>query len=189
MTHGEVAVRFATEDDMAAVCRIVNHYIETTSINFRTAPQSPREWREDLLRHRERYPWLVAELDGEVAGLAYAGPWKERAAYAWCAETTVYVSHLHRGHSLGTALYERLLKLLEAQGFRSALAVIALPNPASVGLHEAFGFVPSGTLRAAGHKRGAWHDVGFWQREFAFPADDEAPPPNAPYAVWISPEV
>jgi len=89
-------IRRATEADMPAVCTIVNHYIETSTVNFRTEPQEPQEWTDDLVRLRERYPWLVAEVDGEVAGIAYAGPWKARNAYDWTAESTVYVSPRHQ---------------------------------------------------------------------------------------------
>jgi phosphinothricin acetyltransferase len=99
-----------------------------------------------------------------VAGIAYAAPWKTRPAYAWCAESTVYVSGRHRGLGLGTALYARLLESLASQGFRSVVAGIALPNEASVRLHESQGYVHAGTIRRAGYKHGRWHDVGYAQR-------------------------
>lgn len=163
-------IRPATVDDMPAVCEIVNHYIATSTVNFRTEPQTPDEWTKDLLALRERYPWIVAEVDGVVAGIAYGGPWKARNAYDWTAEATVYVSPRHQRLGLGTALYTHLLESVEAQGFRSVVAVIGLPNDASVRLHEALGFTARGTLKAAGFKHGNWHDVGFWQRDFALPA-------------------
>lgn len=163
-------IRPATAADMLAVCDIVNHYIATSTTNFRTEPQTPDEWTKDLLQLRERYPWLVAEVDGVVAGIAYAGPWKARHAYDWTAESTVYVSPRHQRLGLGSTLSTHLLKSLEAQGFRSVVAVIALPNDPSVRLHEALGYTARGTLRAAGFKHGNWHDVGFWQRDFGLPA-------------------
>nr|ADF81054.1 phosphinothricin acetyltransferase [Tobacco plastid transformation vector pSS33]ADF81056.1 phosphinothricin acetyltransferase [Tobacco plastid transformation vector pSS42]AEO95758.1 phosphinothricin acetyltransferase [synthetic construct]AEO95759.1 phosphinothricin acetyltransferase [synthetic construct] len=162
-------IRRATEADMPAVCTIVNHYIETSTVNFRTEPQEPQEWTDDLVRLRERYPWLVAEVDGEVAGIAYAGPWKARNAYDWTAESTVYVSPRHQRTGLGSTLYTHLLKSLEAQGFKSVVAVIGLPNDPSVRMHEALGYAPRGMLRAAGFKHGNWHDVGFWQLDFSLP--------------------
>lgn len=180
MSHHPVEVRPATVDDMPAVCGIVNHWIETSTANFRTEPQTPQEWADDLRALQERYPWLVAEVAGAVAGVAYAGPWKARAAYAWTAEATVYVSPGHRRMGVGSALYGRLLALLEEQGFRSVVAVVGLPNEPSVRLHEAHGFTVRGTLTAAGYKHGGWHDVGFLQRDFALP---DPPPPVKPVRV------
>ncbi|HEV2372276.1 MAG TPA: GNAT family N-acetyltransferase [Streptosporangiaceae bacterium] len=173
------AVRAATPADMAAVCDIVNFYIETTTVNFRMEPQTAQEWEADLRSCRDKYPWLVADVDGSVAGVAYSSPWKSRNAYDWCAESTVYVSPHHRGMGLGSALYSSLLASLESQGFRSVVAVIGLPNEASVRLHESLGYVHAGTIRKAGYKLGGWHDVGFWQREFA--TGDEPPTPTRPF--------
>jgi phosphinothricin acetyltransferase len=165
-------VRSARDDDMDAVCMIVNHYIQTTPINFRTAPQQPDDWRADLATYVERYPWLVAELDGETVGVAYAVPWKAREAYGWCAETTVYVREGVHGQGVGRALYDPLMTCLDGQGYRTEVGVIALPNAASVALHEAVGFLHAGTLRSVGFKFDNWWDVGFWQR----PARQNAPP-------------
>jgi phosphinothricin acetyltransferase len=175
VTRELAEVRLADTADMVMICSIVNHYIETTSVNFRTEPQTAQDWERDWRQQQDRYPWLVAVAGGEVAGIAYAGPWKPRAAYDWCTETTVYVSHQHLGEGIGTALYSPLLKVLEAQGYRSAVGVIALPNPASVSLHESFGYEHAGTIKGAGYKLGRWHDVGFWQRQIA-PVDQ---PPRA----------
>jgi len=158
-------VRLAQADDMPAFCKIVNHYIATTTLNFRTQAQTPDEWLKEWQRLRERYPWLVATVDAAVVGLAYAGPWKARSAYDWSAEVTVYVADGARRQGIGKALYERLLAILDAQGYRTELAVVALPNPASVALHEFFGFRPAGVLQAVGFKFDAWCDVGFWQRQ------------------------
>lgn len=159
-----LAVRFAQVADMAAVCDIVNHYIAGTTYNFRTSPQTPEDWIADWTRCHKRYPWLVATIDGRVVGVAYAGPWKPRAAYDWCAEVTVYVAHDCTRRGIGRRLYERLFALIDQQGFHSQVALIALPNPASVAVHEAFGFRHVGTLREVGYKHGGWRDVGFWQR-------------------------
>jgi phosphinothricin acetyltransferase len=161
-TFGEV--RPAGAADMGAVCDIVNHYIMTTRINFRTHAQSPDEWRRDWERLREQYPWLVATIDGGIVGVAYAGPWNPRNAYAWSAEVTLYVDHRAQRRGIGSALYSRLLPALDGQGYRFLVGVIALPNPASVAIHEAFGFQHAGTLHAVGYKMGQWCDVGLWQR-------------------------
>lgn len=97
-------------------------------------------------------------------GLAYAAPWKARNAYNWCVESTVYVDQAQRSRGIGRTLYARLLPLLKAQGFHSVVAVIGLPNPHSVRLHEGFGYRNVGVIEDAGYKMGGWHDVGFWQR-------------------------
>ncbi|HSZ05773.1 MAG TPA: GNAT family N-acetyltransferase [Solirubrobacteraceae bacterium] len=172
-----VVVRSAQERELPDVCALVNHYIEHTSFNFRTEPQTPGEWREDWSATRSGYPWLTASVDGVLAGVAYAGPWKGRAAYSWCAEVTVYVANDSQRRGVGRALYGRLLRILDSQGYRTQVAVITLPNPSSVALHEACGFRHAGTLSGVGYKHGAWLDVGFWQR--GEPQRDIPPAPIA----------
>ena len=166
MSHRSgLQVRPASEDDLPEVCRIVNHYIESSFVNFRTEPQTVDEWRNDWRRLHAQFPWLVADDDG-VAGVAYAAPWNGRAAYQWTVEATVYVDAARQRRGVGDALYTELLARLRRQGFHSAVAVIALPNEPSVRLHERHGFVLAGQLVEAGYKLGAWHDVGFWQLPF-----------------------
>ena len=155
-------VRLATEDDLVDVREIVNHFIENTVINFRTEPQSLDEWRDSWRRLQSRFPWLVA-ADDRIVGVAYAAPWNDRAAYQWTAEVTVYVDPSRQRRGVGDALYTELLDRMRRKGFHSAVAVIALPNEASVRLHERHGFTQVGQLVEAGYKRGAWHDAGFWQ--------------------------
>jgi phosphinothricin acetyltransferase len=99
-----------------------------------------------------------------VAGFAYGGPHRTRAAYRWSVDVTVYVAEQARGHGVGRALYGALLPALAERGFHAAFAGIALPNPGSVALHEAVGFTPLGVYREVGFKLGRWHDVGWWQR-------------------------
>ncbi len=146
--------------------QIVNHYIETTLLQFpdRTTDRR-RVARQTGRRLHSRFPWLVA-TDDRVVGVAYAAPWNDRAAYQWTVEVTVYVDPASQRRGVGDALYTELLDRLRRQGFHSAVAVIALPNDPSVRLHERHGFVRAGRLVEAGYKLGAWHDVGFWQRTF-----------------------
>ena len=112
------------------------------------------------------FPYLVAEDDEGVAGYAYAGKFRERAAYASSVDVTAYVAARSRGQGVGRALYGDLLAGLAAAGVHTANAGITLPNAASVGLHEAMGFQKVGVFREVGRKFGAYHDVGWWQRVF-----------------------
>lgn len=114
-------------------------------------------------------PWLVITDRGVVTGYAYASPHRTRDAYRWCADVSLYLDRsIHRrGH--GRRVYTALLNLLGAQGFINAYAAIALPNPASVGLHEAMGFTHVGVFEDVGFKNGAWWDVGWWHRRLADP--------------------
>lgn len=170
-------VRPATEGDLDQVCLIINYFIETSVFNFRTEPQSVDEWRFDWGRLHSRFPWLVATDDDRLVGVAYAAPWKDRAAYQWTVETTVYVDAREHRRGVGDALYTELLGRLRRQGFRSAVAVIALPNDPSVRLHERQGFTKVGMLADAGFKLGGWHDVGFWQC-MLHSGSKETPPPR-----------
>jgi phosphinothricin acetyltransferase len=169
---------------MAAVAGIVNHYIANGWAHFGDQPQSAAEWEADWIANRERYPWLVAEQEGVVGGLAYAKRFNTRAAYDWTAEVSIYLHHQLQRQGLGALLYERLMATLDAQGYRCLVAGITRPNPASVRLHERFGFVYLGTLERVGYKMGAWRDVGSWQR-LVGPFDDAPPAPvRAVSEVW-----
>jgi len=159
-----VTVRATREQDLEAVRGIVNWAIENTHYNFNTEAQSLEHWQSEFTAGRGSYPWLVAELGGEVVGMAYAGRYRVRRAYDWNAEVTVYVSHRHHRRGVARALYQELLPTLEAQGFHSLVGVIALPNPGSVALHERFGFVNAGVTEQVGWKFDRWWAVGNWQK-------------------------
>jgi len=174
-----IEVRAAREDDLAVVRDIVNWAIEHTHYNFNTEPQSVAHWQAEWVGNRERHPWLVALYDGEVAGVGYAGRYQVRPAYAWTAEVTVYVAQRHHRRGVGTALYAALLPILDAQGFHALVGVIALPNSASVALHERFGFVAAGATPQVGWKFGRWWGVGNWQKLLR----DDTHEPSAPLPV------
>ena len=110
------------------------------------------------------FEFLVAERAGEVLGYAYASAYRSRAAYRYSCEVSVYVSAKAKGQGVARGLYERLFVDLKAAGFRSATAIIVLPNPASISFHEALGFEARGNLSQIGFKFGQWHDAGFWQK-------------------------
>lgn len=164
--HSDVVVRAFAERDVAPANALTNHYIATTAVHFASEPASDREFRATWEAGRADYPWLAAEVDGAFAGYARAYRWRERAAYARTAEVGIYVERSQQGRGVGRVLYAELLRQLQHAGFRTAIGGIALPNPASIRLHEALGFRHVGTFRGVGCKFGRWHDVDFWQIDF-----------------------
>jgi phosphinothricin acetyltransferase len=168
-------IRIATADDAGAVRDIYAPVIETSATSFELTVPSRDDMAARITDRLPAHPWLVADDAGTVAGYAYAGRFSARPAYDWSVETSVYIAEAAQGKGVGRALYAALLAVLTAQGYRRAMAGIALPNPASVRLHERVGFEPVGVYRAVGWKLGAWHDVGWWQRGLA--AADLAPTP------------
>jgi phosphinothricin acetyltransferase len=172
---GVSLIRLATDDDAAAIAAIYGPVVEGTAISFETEPPDTAEIRTRIRNTLMMYPWLVFERNGDVIGYAYASRHRLRAAYQWSVDTSAYVDEKFRRRGVGHALYLSLLAVLEAQGFVNAYAGIALPNPASVALHERVGFTPIGVYRGAGYKLGAWRDVGWWQR----PLNRVDAPPSA----------
>ena len=181
-------VRDARGDDAAAIAAIYAPVVRDTPISFELEPPDAAAMRQRVLDTLERRPWLVCEREGEVVGYAYAASHRERAAYQWCVETSVYIAESARRQGVGRTLYAALLPLLARQGYVHAYAGITLPNPASVGLHEALGCRPIGGYQAIGFKLGAWHDVGWWDLTLparALPAQPAAP---VPYPLVVSRE-
>src|SRR5262245_21335161 len=134
-------LRFATPDDAAGVLAIYAPYCESTFVSFEVVAPTESQMRERIARITAEYPWIVGENEGEVAGYAYGSRHRERAAYRWTVDVAVYVSQAHHRRNVGRALYAALLRMLREQGYVKAYAGITLPNAASVGLHEAVGFV------------------------------------------------
>ncbi len=136
-------------------------------------PRSPS--RKSPRRRAASILWLVCEVEGRVVGYAYASRHHERAAYRWSVNAAVYIEAPSQGKGIGKALYTGLLERVRRLGYFNAYGGITLPNPASVKLHESFGFKPVGVYKKVGFKLGAWHDVGWW--ELAFPGRPSVPPP------------
>jgi L-amino acid N-acyltransferase YncA len=175
-----LTIRHATEADAAEIAATYAPYVGDTAISFEVAAPSTDAMRERIRSLVATYPWLVCADQTEVRGYAYASRHHERAAYQWSIDVSVYVRADAHRRGIGRALYAALLRLVVAQGFYNAYAGITLPNPASVGLHESFGFRPVGVYRCVGHKLGAWHDVGWWALELQpRPASPTPPRPAA----------
>lgn len=156
-----------SEIDAEAIAAIYAPFVNDTVISFEDVAPTAAEMAARIERLTRTHAWLVAEDGGEILGYAYGCPHRERAAYRWATEVSVYVDPRHQRRGAGRALYEALFGLLAEQGYRIALAGIALPNDASVALHEACGFEPVGVYRRIGFKLGAWWDVGWWQCDLA----------------------
>lgn len=160
-------IRTVQIDDAEATARIYNHYIRHTIITFEEDEIPATEMRRRIEETQSlELPWLVAEMDGQVVGYAYASKWKGRCAYRYSVEITVYLSDESKGRGIGTALYDHLFKALKSLGYHVAIGGISLPNDASIALHEKMGMVKIGEFREVGYKFGRWIDVGYWQKVF-----------------------
>ena len=158
-----VRIRLATYEDGAAVAAIYRPVVAETAISFETTLPDREEMARRIEETLRSYPWLVCDVDGQTAGYAYATKHRVRGAYQWSVDTSVYIAEDHRRRNIGRGLYTSLFAILAAQGYFNAFAGIALPNPASVALHESMGFEPIGVYRRVGYKFDQWHDVGWWQ--------------------------
>jgi L-amino acid N-acyltransferase YncA len=169
-------VRLADRRDAVDIAAIYRPFVASTIISFEIDPPDAAQMADRIAHTIVRYPWLVVECDGRIAGYAYATRHRERVAYQWSVDTSAYVHPDYWRKGLGRTLYRSLIAILTAQGFVNAYAGIALPNPASVGLHEAVGFRSLGVYRSVGYKLGAWHDVGWWERRLKSPEPSPLPP-------------
>lgn len=162
--HSAALMRNATEADASALVHIYNHYIRTTAITFEETEVVAEEMAARIERIRESgLPWLVAEESGDVRAYSYAAKWRDRSAYRFSVETTVYVDPNATGRGLGLQIYRHLLSELKRRGLRVAVAAITVPNDPSVKLHERLGFRKVAQFDAVGFKFDQWIDVGYWQ--------------------------
>jgi phosphinothricin acetyltransferase len=168
------------ERDAAACAAIYAPSVTTGVASLEERAPEPREFVDRMRIIQLTYPWLVAEIDGRVAGYAYASRHRERASYRWSADVTVYISADHHRRGVGRALYQALFGLLVRQGVHQACAGITLPNDASVRLHESLGFQPVGVYRNIAYKFGSWWSVGWWQKTLQARPDNEPPPEVGP---------
>lgn len=175
----EPTIRLATEEDAEAVTAIYTPIVEQTHISFETHPPTIGETAQRIRTTAKRLPWLVCEYDGQITGYAYASPHKERPAYQWAVDVSVYVDEAWRRKGIASALYESLFELLVLQGLSNAYAVIALPNPQSIAFHESHGFEKVGVYRNVGYKHGEWRDVGHWELQL----QSLATSPSSPTAL------
>jgi phosphinothricin acetyltransferase len=177
-------IRIATEADAAACHAIYAPIVDTSAITFETELPGDEAMRGRIRARLATHPWIVWEEDGEVLAYAYAGRFRERAAYDWVAETSIYVHENARRRGIARHLYGALLGAMRLQGINQAVGVITLPGETSVAMHEAMGFAPAGVWPKAGYKLGQWWDVGVWSLFLSEPAT----PPTAvvPFAALVA---
>ena len=158
-----IAIRPARPEDAAAIAAIYAPFVIGGTVSFETEAPDARQMRARMAASDGLYPWLVAELDGRVAAYAYAARWRTRAAYDHTLESTIYVDKACAGRGIAKPLYLELLRELKSRGVHAVVGCIALPNDASVALHEKCGFVQVARFPQVGRKFERWVDVGFWQ--------------------------
>lgn len=156
-------LRECTIHDAQRIADIYNYYIKNTTITFEEVPVVPDIMAQRILKIMALYPWLVYEEHGNIVGYAYADRWKSRGAYRHSVEISIYLDMTNRARGIGTHLYSALMESLKALSVHSIIGGIALPNDASVALHEKFGFEKVAHFKEVGWKFNAWVDVGYWE--------------------------
>lgn len=173
MSH---TIRVATPQDAEQIQAIYGPIVQNTAVSFETEIPEIERIADQISKTVKTLPWFVLEQDEGIIGYAHATRLRERAAYRWSVEVSVYVRPTARSSGIGRKLGTAVLDALSEQGYVNAFGIVALPNPGSVRLMEALGFFPVGVLRKAGYKLGAWHDVGWWQRTLAGHDPDPSEP-------------
>ena len=166
-----ITLRRATEKDGNALAAIYKYYVENTAITFEYIAPNGKEFAERIARKSEKYPFIIAEENGVPVGYAYASQYRERAAYSWDVELSVYIDTSYQGRVIGKRLYTALEKLLDMQNVVNLYACITYPNPHSVAMHESLGFKYIGRFHRTGFKRGEWHDVFWLEKQISFPTE------------------
>lgn len=158
-----VTVRTASASDAGSIRDIYAPFVLSTAISFETVVPSGKEMGNRIERCLEKFPWVVCEIDNRLAGYVYASPHREREAYQWTCESSIYLHQFCKGKGIGFLLYQLLFVLLRKQGFVNVYGGITLPNEASVKLHEKCGFEQFAVYDNIGFKSGSWHKVGWWK--------------------------
>ncbi len=172
-----IKLRIATVADAAQLARIYEYYVTNTSISFEYTAPDEAEFAKRISHKLEKYPYIVAEDDGVPIGYAYASEFRERAAYNWSCELSIYIDLEKRGMHIGEKLYGALEEILSAQNFVTLVAGITSPNERSVALHKKMGFTHTGTMDFVGYKKGEWRDVMWYTKVLS----KELPKPIIPF--------
>jgi len=173
-------IRMATKEDAAGMLNIYAPFILNSGITQETEVPSIEEFQKRIISNLTERPWLVCEIDNEIAGYAYAGKHRDRKGYQWCTEPSVYISEKYYGFGIAKALYTALFEISKLQGYVNAYAVITLPNDRSIAFHKKFGFDHLTVFKKIGYKLNQWHDVGWMQYEIEPHVADPADPIKLP---------
>ena len=173
-----ITLRKATPADGNTLAAIYKHYVENTAITFEYVAPTGDEFAERIAHKTEKYPFIIAEEDGRPIGYAYASEYRERAAYSWDVETSVYVDVEHQGRGIGRRLYAALEDILRLQNVVNMYACITYPNTYSVAMQEHMGFEYIGRFHFAGFKFDKWRDVSWFEKHINCPSE---PQPVIPY--------
>ncbi len=172
-------IRLATERDADQILEIYAPFCKENSfVSFEVRSPTLEEMQQRIAKVIQKLPWLVCDRDGEILGYVYATPHRERAAYQWSVDVSVYIGKKFRRSGIGRALYTSLFEILVLQGYYNAYAGITLPNPASEKLHKLMGFEPIGIYPSVGYKGGAWRDVAWFGRSLRSRSTNPKPPRN-----------
>lgn len=169
-------IRFIAPSDIQSILNIYGYYIESTAITFETEVPTRSNFSRRVKEISKFYPWLVFDEHNEIKGYAYASPHRQREAYQWSVDVTVYLTNNSQGKGIGTLLYRKLFQILIQQGFYNAYAGIALPNEKSVGLHEKLGFSKVAEYNRVGYKLDKWWNVGWWELNLQSKHNSPTPP-------------
>lgn len=160
-----IKIRLANESDSSSILQIYAPFITDTAISFECKLPTVIEFTERMAKVQKMYPWLICEINGNIVGYAYASRFREREAYEWSVDFSVYINSKYQRKNIGRALYSALFEILKLQGFYNAFAGVTIPNIKSESLHEAFGFKAIGVYKNVGYKFGRWHDVKWFELE------------------------
>jgi len=163
----DYTIRFIRPEDAASVLEVYKPYVLDTYITFEYKVPTLEEWQHKIEKIILKYPWLVCEVDGEIAGYAYGSMHRDRTAYQWSPESTVYLSEKYHRRGIARALYEKLFAIMKLQGYINVFAGIGLPNTKSEEFHRAIGFKEIGIFRNIGYKLGSWHDTKWFQLQLS----------------------
>lgn len=179
-------IRAATVADAEEIAAIYAPIVSETAISFEWKPPTAEVFQERIAKTLAKYAWLVATDDAkQIAGYVFAGGHKDPTSYQWSVNTSVYIRADSRGRGVGKALYTELFRRLVSLGYHRAFAGVALPNPASIALHESVGFNPVGIYKNVGFKFGAWRDVSWWHKDLQPP---DVLPQNPP-SSWMTAKI
>ena len=169
-------IRIATSADSESILDIYAPYIRDTSLTFETEVPTYDDFAVRIQTYLDNWTWLVCELDGKIAGYAYASRYRERTAYQWSVECSVYIHDDYLRSGIASELYTALFAFLKYQGYNNVYAVINLPNDRSVAFHEKLGFTYFATYENVGYKLGKWKNVGWWQKKINEYVNEPSPP-------------